>query len=223
MSAQKTTQPETSQSTSGGQQQQAGQRQQRNSSTGLIPRTVLPSVSSLVFDPFGFFSDDDPFTLLRRLQREMTRAVSQTALRPSDAALSTAWVPPIEVAYRDGNLIVSAELPGLTEKDVQVDINDGFVSIQGERKVEHEEDEGGIHRTERSYGMFYRAVPLPEGADTSKARATFQNGVLQISIPVPEAKTNQRQIPIETTGSGQSQASQQKPAASETDTTKKAA
>ena len=216
MSAQKT-QPQTSQSTS------AEQQQQKNSPTGLAVRTVLPSVSSLVFDPFGFFSDDDPFTLLRRLQREMTRAVSQTALRPADAALSTAWAPAIEVAYRDGNMVVSAELPGLTEKDVQIDINDGFVSIQGERKVEHEEDEGGIHRTERSYGVFYRAIPLPEGADTSKARATFENGVLQISVPVPQAQSNQRQIPIETTGSAQSQASQQKPAASETDKTKKAA
>jgi HSP20 family protein len=215
MSAQKTTQPETSQSTAAGQQ--------RNSQTSLAPRSVLPSVSSLVFDPFGFFSDDDPFTLLRRLQREMTRAVSQTAHRPSDAALSTAWVPAIEVAYRDGNMIVSAELPGLTENDVQVDINDGFVSIQGERKVEHEEDQGGVHRTERSYGMFYRAIPLPEGADTSKARATFQNGVLQISVPVPQAQKNQRQIPIETTSSGQLQAGQQKAAASETETTKKAA
>jgi HSP20 family protein len=215
MSAQKTTQPETSQSISA--------EQQKNTQTSLARRSVLPSVSSLVFDPFGFFSDDDPFTLLRRLQREMTRAVSQTALRPSDAALSTAWVPPIEVAYRDGNMVVSAELPGLTEKDVQIDINDGFVSIQGERKVEHEEDQGGVHRTERSYGMFYRAIPLPEGADTANARATFQNGVLQISVPVPQAQSNQRQIPIETTGSAQPQAAQQKPAASETDKTKKAA
>ena len=216
MSAQKT-QPQTSQSTS------AEQQQQKNSPTGLAVRTVLPSVSSLVFDPFGFFSDDDPFTLLRRLQREMTRAVSQTALRPADAALSTAWAPAIEVAYRDGNMVVSAELPGLTEKDVQIDINDGFVSIQGERKVEHEEDQGGVHRTERSYGMFYRAIPLPEGADTANARAKFENGVLQITIPVPQAQNNQRQIPIETTGSAQSQAAQQKPAASETDTSKKAA
>jgi HSP20 family protein len=118
-------------------------------------------------------------------------------------------------------------LPGLTDKDVQVEINDGFVSIQGERKVEHEEDEGGIHRTERSYGMFYRAIPLPEEADTSKARATFENGVLQISVPVPQAQNNQRQIPIETTGSSQQasqqQTSQQKPSTSETDTSKKAA
>ena len=215
MSAQKTTQPETSQSTSG--------EQQKNSPTSLSRRSVLPSVSSLVFDPFGFFSDDDPFTLLRRLQKEMTRAVAQTALRPADAALSTAWVPAIEVAYRDGNMVVSAELPGLTEKDVHVDINDGFLSIQGERKVEHEEDQGGVHRTERSYGVFYRAIPLPEGADTANARAKFENGVLQITVPVPQTQSNQRQIPIETTGSAQPQAAQQKPAASETDKTKKAA
>jgi HSP20 family protein len=73
--------------------------------------------------------------------------------------------------------------------------------IQGERQVERTETKGGMTRTERRYGEFYRAIPLPDGADAEKARAEFKNGVLQISVPVAEAKSNVRQIPIETSAS----------------------
>jgi HSP20 family protein len=167
-----------------------------------------------LLDPLGFF-DDDPFSLVRRMQREMNRVFSRAGLdlssRGEDFA-DTAWTPPVEIEYRDGNLVVSAELPGLGEKDVKVEINDDFLVMEGERQDEREEEEGGVRRTERRYGEFYRAIALPEGADTEHARAEFQNGVLKVSIPVPEAQSNLRQIPIQTAAS--SQPAEQRTAAS---------
>lgn len=211
MSAQRSTQLATS---------QTGER--GGGQTGLARRSVLPSVSSLLLDPLGFF-DDDSFSIMRRMQREMNRVFGQAGLDASkrgDDFLSTAWIPAAEIAFRDGNLVVSAELPGLTEKDVTVEVNDNFLIIQGERKIEQQEGSGDVRRTERRYGEFYRAIALPEGADAEHARAEFQNGVLKVTIPVPQAQKNVRQIPVEA-GSAQSQ--QQKPTASETQSGQKAA
>jgi HSP20 family protein len=181
--------------------------------------STLPSF----LDPLGFF-DDDSFSLIRRMQKEMSRVFAQAGLTSSgrgDDFLSTAWVPTAEVAYRDGNLVVSAELPGLSEKDVKVEINNDFLTIQGERKVEKDEAENGIRRSERRYGEFYRAIALPEGADAEHARAEFKNGVLHVAVPVPQAQNSTRQIPIETTAPSQS--SEQKPATSEGQAGQKAA
>jgi HSP20 family protein len=82
-------------------------------------------------------------------------------------------------------LIVRAELPGLNKDDVHVDINDDVLTIQGERKQEHEEEREGVYRTERQYGSFYRAIPLPEGTIADSAKATFKNGVLEITLQAP--------------------------------------
>ena len=213
MSAQKSTQLATSQPTSTGEQ--------RGPQT-LARRTAMSALPSFL-DPLGFF-DDDSFSLIRRMQKEMSRVFAQAGLTFSgrgDDFLSTAWVPTAEVAYRDGNLVVSAELPGLSEKDVKVEINNDFLTIQGERKVEKDEAENGIRRTERRYGEFYRAIALPEGADAEHARAEFKNGVLHVAVPVPPAQSNTRQIPIETTAASQS--SEQKPATSEAQAGQKAA
>ena len=107
------------------------------------------------------------------------------------------WAPPVEVRERDGNLVVHAELPGLNKEDVKVEVTNEGLVIQGERKREHEEDRGGVHRSERSYGAFYRLIPLPEGANIDQAKAQFNNGVLEVSVPIPKTQENTRQIPIE--------------------------
>jgi HSP20 family protein len=208
MSAQKSNQLATSQTGSTGEQKQSS----------LTRRSAIPNVPALLFDPLGIF-DDDSFSLIRRMQREMNRVFSQAGLDFSGQGqdvLSTAWVPTTEIAYRDGKLEVSADLPGLSEKDVKVEINNDFLIIQGERKFEHEEGDGGVRRTERRYGQFYRAIALPEGADAEHARAEFQNGVLRVTIPVPEAQKTNRQIPVQAStassqGGEHKQASTEKP------------
>lgn len=222
MSAQKTNQPSTSQS-SATPEQSSGQQGGRQ--TSLARRDILPSVPSLLLDPLGFF-DDSPFSLLRRMQQDMSRIFSQSGSSSQGANAKQVWMPPIEVAYRDGNLVVSAELPGLRDEDITVSIQDDAIIIQGEREIEREEDQDGVHRTELRYGQFYRTIPLPEGAKTDQARAEFTNGVLKVTVPVPQEQKNLRQIPIETGGSSQAserKTTEQQSASAETSGAKKAA
>ena len=109
---------------------------------------------------------------------------------------NVAWVPQIEVLHNNEQFMVRADLPGLTKDDVQVELTDDLLTISGERKEEKEEKREGFYRSERSYGSFYRQVPLPEGATTEKAEATFHNGVLEITIPVAKVEPSTRKLEI---------------------------
>jgi HSP20 family protein len=106
------------------------------------------------------------------------------------------WSPQIEVFEREGQIIVRADLPGLKKEDVKIDIADDSLTIQGERRQEREEDREGFYRSERTYGSFYRTIRLPEGVNADEARASFRDGVLEISIPVPERAQRRRRIEI---------------------------
>jgi HSP20 family protein len=107
------------------------------------------------------------------------------------------WSPPVEVLERGGQLIIRADLPGLSKNDVKVEITDEALTIQGERKQEREENREGYHRSERSYGSFYRSIPLPEGIDPEQAKASFREGVLEVTLPAPKREERRgRQIDI---------------------------
>jgi HSP20 family protein len=147
--------------------------------------------------PFSFwrpgeFFSASPFALMRRLMHEMDRPF--WGLEPREME---GWAPAVEVTEKGDNLVVSADLPGLTKDEVKVDITNEGLVIQGERKREHEEKHEGYYRSERSYGRFYRVIPLPEDASLDKARARFNNGVLEVTIPVPASQRKRREIPIE--------------------------
>ena len=144
-----------------------------------------------------------PFTLMRRLSDEMERMFEDVGFRPPLSFLGQPtrtfdWLPQLEVYVRDGKLFVRAELPGLTKDDVKIEVAEGQLTIQGERKHEQEEKKEGFIRSERSYGTFFRQLALPEGANADAAKATFKNGMLEIEMPVvakkPEAA---RQLKIE--------------------------
>lgn len=96
--------------------------------------------------------------------------------------------PDIEVFEKNGRFNVRADLPGMAREDIKVNVADGLLTIEGERKRETETKREGYYRSERSYGTFYRAVPLPEGSKADQITATFRNGVLDVSLPlaVPE-------------------------------------
>src|SRR6185369_15776045 len=150
-------------------QNQTSRELSRRGQRGSMTRWAsVPTVPSLLVDPLGIF-DESPFSLMRRVQQDINRVFSQAA--PSGSAETTedltspTWAPPVEISLRDGRLVVSAELPGLTENDVRVEVDDNYLVIQGERKFEQEESEGGVRRTERRYGRFLRAIALPDGAD----------------------------------------------------------
>lgn len=142
-----------------------------------------------------FFS---PFSIMRRFSEEMDRVFSN-ALGFTRGSGWGGWSPAVEVRERDGNLEISAELPGLSKDDVKVECSPEGITIEGEKKQEMEREEGGVHRSERFYGHFYRTIPVPEGAEVDKAKAEFKDGVLQVRVPLSEqARSKRRQIPIGT-------------------------
>jgi HSP20 family protein len=119
--------------------------------------------------------------------------------------LPMAWSPAIEMLERDGQLVIRAELPGLSPDDVRIEIaDDGSLSIQGERRSEMEaQEKGGVYRTERIYGRFARVIPLPDDVAVDRAQARFENGVLEITLPRSEP-SQRRRIEIQRqSGSGQ--------------------
>ena len=142
--------------------------------------------------PFGRFFGLSPFAMMREFTDEMDRMFRGNG---SEKEIQ-AWSPAVDVQRCNGNLVVSAELPGLKKEDVKVEVTDDALVVQGERKQEHKEDHEGYHRWERSYGSFYRSIPLPEGAKTDQVKAELKDGVLKVSIPVPEAAKKGRQVPV---------------------------
>ena len=162
------------------------------SRTGLMQQRGEYPSGLMPYDVFRM----NPFSLLRRMTEEMDRMFQDAGMERAGIS-SSAWWPAIEVSLRDGNYNVHAELPGLEPKDVKVEVENDALVIEGERKYEHEEKQGGMQRTERQYGFFRRSIPLPEGAKTEQAKAKFHNGVLEIAIPVPDQQTDRRTIPIE--------------------------
>jgi HSP20 family protein len=129
---------------------------------------------------------------MRRLTEEMDRPFG---FKPGFLALTEpylgGWSPDIEIFEHDNTLFVRVDLPGLAKENVKVQVVHDELTIEGERKLEKEETKEGFYRTERTYGAFYRRIPLPEYVRAEAALATFKNGVLEVAIPtipVPEVK-----------------------------------
>ena len=152
--------------------------------------------------PYSWSSSTSPFDLMRRLNDEMDRWFG--------GGFEAVWAPNVEVFQRGDELVVRADLPGLGKNDVDVEVSDDALTIRGERKQQHEEEREGYYRSERSYGSFYRTIPLPEGAIADSAKANFKNGVLEITVQVPPSEVSRgRKLEI-----GEGQADQQQKAQS---------
>ena len=155
-----------------------------------------PSMPLSFITPMDFFRMN-PFSLMRRMTEEMDRVFGDRG-QERESGGDVLWAPAVEVSQREGNYVVRAELPGLKPEDVKLEIENDALVLQGERKVEREQDRSGVHRTEIRYGRFYRSIPLPDGANIEQARANFENGVLEVTVPVAEEKTRRKQIQIQT-------------------------
>jgi len=142
--------------------------------------------------PLGRFFGMSPFTMMRAFTEEMDRVFRGIGAETEIQA----WTPVTDVQYSDGNLVVSAELPGLKKDDVKVEVTEDALTIEGERKQEHKEDREGYHRWERSYGRFYRSIPLPEGTKPEQVKAELKDGVLKVTVPVPETAKKGRPVPV---------------------------
>jgi HSP20 family protein len=161
----------------------------------------LPSPFFRPLFPFGRHFGLGPFGLMRALNEELDRAYRGGG---SSGTKMEAWTPSVDVQHCNGNVVVTAELPGVKKEDVKVEMTDDALVIQGERRHEHKEDHEGFHSYERSYGTFFRSIPLPEGAKTDMAKAELTDGVLKVTVPATEAKKQPRQITVEQGKEGQS-------------------
>ena len=146
----------------------------------------------------------DPFGATREMRSELDRMFDDFGwpsfrwpwferLRTAEEA----WFPETDVFEKDNRLFAKIDLPGMKKEDVKVEVTDGQLAISGERKREAEEKGEQFYRCEREYGSFYRAVPLPEGVKTEDVKATFTDGVLEVSVPLParpEAKVRKVEI-----------------------------
>jgi HSP20 family protein len=129
----------------------------------------------------------NPFGLLRQMTKEFDRMFDEGAFRVPfiDKVAKTEWTPGIDVFEKDNKLVTKIDLPGMKKEDIRIEVADGYLAISGERKTEAEEKKDNYYRCEREYGSFYRSVPLPEGATAENIKATFAEGVLEVSVPLP--------------------------------------
>ena len=146
----------------------------------------------------------NPFSLLRQMTSELDRVFDDwpSVRLPAFARFATSesntWSPNIDVFERDNRMVTRVDLPGMKKEDVSVEIADGHLALSGERKRETEEKKDNFYRSEREYGSFYRAVPLPEGVKPEDVKATFADGVLEVSVPLPaRQEANVRKIQIQ--------------------------
>jgi HSP20 family protein len=147
----------------------------------------------------------EPARELGSFQNEVNRLFSTFFDTPTTAAAAQndrlrRWVPALDITEAEGEYLLKADLPGLTEGDVSIEMHDNVLTISGERKFEHEDRQGGYHRIERSYGAFRRSLTLPEGVDPEAIKASFDHGVLEIRVPKPEQR-KPRKVAITVGGS----------------------
>jgi HSP20 family protein len=109
-----------------------------------------------------------------------------------DREQSRRWVPPVDLVEAEDHFVLKVDLPGLSEEDVSIEVQDGNLTISGERSAEHESQERGWYRIERSFGSFNRSLTLPDGVDADAITASFDRGVLEVRIPKPEERKPRR-------------------------------
>jgi HSP20 family protein len=160
-----------------------------------------------------------PLAFMKRFNEEMGNlfedfGLGRGWLAPVTGATDLAqglWSPPVEMFERNNELVLRADLPGLTKDDVQVELSHDGITIAGERKNEQEDKREGYYRSERSYGKFYRHLPVPDGVNPEDAKATFRDGVLEVTMPaLKHAERKARRLEI--AGDGQHQQAKSKAA-----------
>jgi HSP20 family protein len=132
----------------------------------------------------------EPVRELTSLQSEMNRLFS--TFFDDNGGSTRRWAPAMDLIEKDDHLVLKADLPGLSENDVRIEVQDNVLTVSGERKTESEEKRQGYYRMERAFGGFSRSVTLPDGIDADKVDASFDKGVLEVKIPKPEERKPQR-------------------------------
>jgi HSP20 family protein len=143
----------------------------------------------------------EPAREINSLQSEMNRLFNTFFdVPPGNGGGVRRWVPAMDLVETDEHFVLRADLPGLTQNDVSIELEDNVLTISGERRSEHEERKEGYYRVERASGTFSRALTLPEGVDPQGVEAAFENGVLEVRVPKPEER-KPRKVAISVGGS----------------------
>lgn len=133
----------------------------------------------------------EPARELHSVQSEINRLFNTLfeTPAPTQGGLPRRWIPAMDLVETEGDFVLRADLPGMTEKDVKIELQDSVLTVSGERRSEHATDsKEGYFRIERASGSFARSLTLPEGVDPQGVTARFENGVLEIRIPKPEVR-----------------------------------
>jgi len=133
----------------------------------------------------------DPFRDLVTLREKMNRLFEDAFLARGEEKdmIASTWTPSVDIYEKENELVLTAELPGIDEKDIEIKIEDNTLTLRGERKFEKETKEENYHRIERSYGTFFRSFTIPQYIDQDRIEAEYENGVLKVNMPKkPEAK-----------------------------------
>ena len=131
----------------------------------------------------------EPLRELSSLQSEMNRLFSAAFDAPAGGnGGARRWTPAMDLVETDDHFVLRADLPGMSESDVNIELEDNVLTLSGERKAEHEENREGFYRMERSFGTFSRSLTLPKGVDPEGVSASFDQGVLEVRIPKPEQR-----------------------------------
>jgi HSP20 family protein len=132
----------------------------------------------------------EPLRELTTLQNEMNRLFGTVFDAPAQGNGGTLrrWMPAMDLVETADHFVLRADLPGMSEEDVNIEVEDRVLTVSGERKAEQTENKDGYHRVERAFGSFSRSLTLPEGVDAESVSASFDKGVLEVQIPKPEQR-----------------------------------
>jgi HSP20 family protein len=136
----------------------------------------------------------EPVAELNTIQNEMNRLFNTFFDQPAQAGRGNGngtlrrWLPPMDLVETANHYVLRADLPGLSDGDVNIQLEDNVLTISGERNTEHEDQQEGYYRLERAFGAFSRSLTLPDGVDPDHVQARFDRGVLEITVPKPEQK-----------------------------------
>jgi HSP20 family protein len=132
----------------------------------------------------------EPLREFATLQNEMNRLFGSVFDTPPQGNGGTLrrWMPAMDLAETADHFVLRADLPGMSEEDVNIEVEERVLTISGERKSEYTENKDGYHRVERAFGSFSRSLTLPEGVDAEAVSASFDRGVLEVRIPKPEQR-----------------------------------
>lgn len=182
--------------------QSKSQSQSGNGAQAAWPGHGWPMMMRPPWLPNFMHAWDEPLNMMRRMSEDMDRLLERFIGRlpatnaATNGTAGTAWTPPIEIAQRNGEFVVCAELAGVKREDVSVEVRDGRMTIEGDRRPEPPRAPQEHRQSERAYGHFYRVVNLPPGADSDSASASLHDGMLEITVPVTNGGRHGRRLDI---------------------------